>query len=51
MQGNKYAYNFSLKKNLKGRFHLRDQGADGKILLNWIFQTCEGVNWIQTGFC
>jgi hypothetical protein len=32
-------------RNLRERDHLEDTGVDGKIILRWIFRTCDGGAW------
>jgi len=34
-----------LAGNVKDGDHLEDRGADGKILLKWIFKKWDGVAW------
>ena len=31
---------------MRGKDHLEDGGVDGRIILNWIFNKCDGAAWI-----
>jgi hypothetical protein len=33
--------------NLRERSHLKDLGIDGRIILKWILNTCNGEAWID----
>jgi len=43
-----------LMGNLKERYHLKDPGVDGRIILIWIFRKCDlgawtGSIWLRVG--
>jgi hypothetical protein len=34
--------------NVRERYHLKDPGVDGRIILRWIFgKLCRGMDWID----